>query len=250
MSVLASKGVRDRARTVRAPKLTWHFGGRGVALRCPGLSASLATAFCPARECHYSPSIDLAFVHRVSGAPHVHLAGTGTPPAHPTASAALFGSAMIVTVASASRPTVTVIGLYVGAGLCIAGGAEAAISFSHHRRLCMRGTGAIDPNYSDPADCRDDGRHRIGRQPRPLSWRSGRRHCRARSPRDVGARDRVGHLLLTPMLASGLSEMPINAASVISLVDLLLIRLPSRDSADIVIASDAGHARRPVRDPG
>jgi hypothetical protein len=65
--------------------------------------------------------------------------------------------------------------------------------------------------------------------------------------RDLGARHRVGYLALTLMLAMGLSEMPIYAGSIVSLIYLLLISPPpagARDDADVTPGRTVGSRPR------
>ena len=72
--------------------------------------------------------------------------------------------------------------------------------------------------------------------------------------RDLGARDRVGYLVLTLMLAMGLSEMPIYAGSIASLIFLLLISPPPaaapRDAPDVPSAPRQPRAAPPADFPG
>jgi hypothetical protein len=66
--------------------------------------------------------------------------------------------------------------------------------------------------------------------------------------RDVGARDQVGYLALTLMLAMGLSEMPIYAGSIVSLIYLLLISPPPAGTPGDGAEPDP-HAARPLDRP-
>jgi hypothetical protein len=66
--------------------------------------------------------------------------------------------------------------------------------------------------------------------------------------RHLGARDRVGYLALTLMLAMGLSEMPIYADSIVSLIYLLLISPPpaaAPSDADVTPGRTVGSRPRP-----